>query len=128
MQVWYSDGQHEVLDTSYILKLSTSTTWRKQLMALQGHVAPQSVEFGIYQANEDVNTKYDHHCRILHAVPVKTTSIIEVLAHHTNVACDNDAGFLEAFNPMAMSLFLHTKSMGYSLGRTYALFGDRKQF
>lgn len=85
IQVWYSDGQHEVLDTSYILKLSTSTAWRKQLMALQGYVAPQRMEVGVYQASEDVNTntKYDHHCRILRPVPAKPTNIGKVLAQRT---------------------------------------------
>lgn len=54
IQVWYGDGRHEVLATRLVLKLSSTTKWRKHLAALQGYVVPYRVENGLYRASEDV--------------------------------------------------------------------------
>ncbi|CAM9506461.1 unnamed protein product [Ectocarpus fasciculatus] len=56
--VWYVDGEREIMDTRFVLKLSvgnssTSSSWREQLVALQGFVVPQRVESGVYVASED---------------------------------------------------------------------------
>lgn len=53
-QVWYADNEHEVMDARLGLKLVASISWRQQLVALQGHVVPQRVEYGVYRASEDV--------------------------------------------------------------------------
>lgn len=53
-QVWYADNEYEILDARFVLKLMTSTSWRQQLVALQGHVIPHRVEYGVYRASEDV--------------------------------------------------------------------------
>ena len=54
IQAWYGDGRHEVLTTRLVLKLSSTTKWRKHLAALQGYVVPCHVESGLYRASEDV--------------------------------------------------------------------------
>lgn len=49
------------MDTRFVLKLSAensspSSSWREQLVALQGFVVPQRVESGVYVASEDVSS------------------------------------------------------------------------
>ncbi|CAN0407851.1 unnamed protein product, partial [Ectocarpus sp. 12 AP-2014] len=56
--VWYVDGEREIMDTRFVLKLSAensspSSSWREQLVALQGFVVPLRVESGVYVASED---------------------------------------------------------------------------
>lgn len=54
IQVWYADSRHEVLATRLVLKLSSTTKWRKHLVALQGYVVPCRVESGLYRTGDDV--------------------------------------------------------------------------
>lgn len=53
-QVWYADNEYEIMVARFVLKLMASTSWRQQLVALQGHVVPDRVEYGVYRASEDV--------------------------------------------------------------------------
>lgn len=81
------DGQHEVMNTRYVLALSANKEWMKQLAALQGHVVPQRVELGIYHRDEDVSNRklsarFGREILLESAQQALTLSRIELHTHH----------------------------------------------
>lgn len=56
------------MDITFALSLAESTSWRKQVVALQGHVVPVATKSGIYHASEDVRNEYGQQAPIASAV------------------------------------------------------------